>query len=103
MQESFIQLIDVLVNVGSKILNLGSDMHKKLKATYTLIEQLYTGTQRAISTTAHKKQPPTLIKDTLEKLSVLPQQVEELKKSAARADAIIFQLRASGTNFASPL
>ena len=64
---------------GSKIAHLGADMHMKLKAAYTLIEQLYTDTQRAISATSHKKQPPTLIKDTLEKLSMLPQQVEDLK------------------------
>ena len=36
----------------------------------------------------HKKQPPTLIKDTLEQLYVLPQRIEELKKSAARAGAL---------------
>ena len=50
--------------------------------------------QRAISAASHKKQPPTLIKDTLEKLSVLPQRVEDLKRSAARAGAITALTRA---------
>lgn len=62
-------------------------MRKKLKAAYTLIEQLYTGAQRVICTTSHNKPPPTLIKETLEKLSMMPARLEELKKSAARAGA----------------
>ena len=63
-------------------------MQKKLKATYTLIEQLYTGAQWVICTAAHNEQPPNLIKDTLEKLSMLPLRIGELKKSAARASAL---------------
>ena len=69
-------------------------MRKKLKGTYTLIEQLYTGAQRPICTAAHNKQPPMLIKDTLEKLSVLPLWIEELKKSVARASALTALTRA---------
>lgn len=69
-------------------------MRMKLKAAYTLIEQLYTGAQRAISAATHKKQPPSLIKEVLEKLSVLPQRFEELKRSAARAGAITALSRA---------
>ena len=64
-------LTNVLNYTGSRVTHLGSDMRKKLKAAYTLIEQLYTGAQRVICTAAHNKQPPTLIKDTLEKLSML--------------------------------
>ena len=60
----------------------------KLKAVYALVEQLYTGAQRAIFAVSHKKQPPSLIKEVLEKLYVLPQRVEELKRSAARAGVI---------------
>ena len=66
----------------------------RLKVVYTLVEQLYTSAQRAISATLHKKQPPSLIKELLEKLSVLPQRVEELKRSAARAGAITALSRA---------
>ena len=63
-------------------------MRKKLKAAYTLIEQLYTGAQQIICTASHNKPPPTLIKETLERLSMLPARVEELKTSAARAGAL---------------
>ena len=63
-------------------------MRKKLKAAYTLIEQLYSGAQRIIYTASHENSSPTLIKDTIERLSMLPAQVEELKKSAARTGAL---------------
>ena len=73
---------------GTHIGHLGSDVRKKLKAAYTLVEQLYTGAQRIICTASHNKSAPTLIQDTLMKLSMLPARVEELKKSAARTGAI---------------
>lgn len=73
---------------------MGSNVRKKLKAAYTLIEQLYTGAQRIIYTTSHNNPPPTLIKDTLERLSMLPVRVEELKRSAARTGAINALIRA---------
>ena len=73
---------------GTHIGHLGSDVRKKLKAAYTLIEQLYTGAHRIICTASHNKPAPTLIQDTLQKLLVLPARVEELKKSAARTGAI---------------
>nr|XP_040249574.1 translation initiation factor IF-2-like [Aegilops tauschii subsp. strangulata] len=44
---------------GSRIAHLRSDMRNKLKAAYTLIEQLYTGAQRIICTASHNKPPPT--------------------------------------------
>ena len=69
-------------------------MPKKLKAAYTLVEQLYTGAQWVICTAAHKKQPSTLIKETLEKLSVMHLRIEELKKSVARAGALTALTRA---------
>ena len=69
-------------------------MRKKLKAAYTLIEQLYTGVQQVICTASHNKLPPTLIKDMLEKLSMMPSQLEVLKKSAARAGALTALTRA---------
>ena len=79
---------------GTRISHLGSDVQKKLKAAYTLIEQLYTGAQRIICTASHNKPPPTLIKDTLERLSMLPARVEELKKAVARARALTALTRA---------
>ena len=36
---------DVCNDAGTRISRLGSDVQKKLKAAYTLIEQLYTGAQ----------------------------------------------------------
>ena len=79
---------------GTHIGHLGSDVRKKLKAAYTLVEQLYTGAQRIICTASHNKPAPTLIQDTLMKLSVLLARVEELKKSAARTGAINALIRA---------
>ena len=69
-------------------------MRKKPKAAYTLIEQLYTGAHRVICIASHNKAPPTLIKETLEKLSMMPVHIEELKKSAARAGALTALTRA---------
>ena len=69
-------------------------MRIRPKAVYTLVEQLYTGAQWAIFATLHWKQPPSLIKKVLEKLSVLPQRVEDLKQSATRAGAITALSRA---------
>ena len=69
---------DVCNDAGTRISHPGSDVQKKLKAAYTLIEQLYPGAQRIICTASHNK-PLTLIKDTLDRLSMLPARVEELK------------------------
>ena len=79
---------------GTHIGHLGSDVRKKLKAAYTLVEQLYTGAQRIIYIASHNKPAPTLIQDTLMKLSVLPARIEELKKSAARTGTINALIRA---------
>ena len=69
-------------------------MRKKLKAAYTLIEQLYTGAQRVICETSYDNATPTLIKDTLAKLSTTPTEIEEVKRSAARAGALLALTRA---------
>src|SRR4051812_6305960 len=66
----------------------------KLKAAYTLIEQLYTGAQRIISTASYNNPAPTLIQDMLKRLSMLPARIDELKKSAARTGAINALIRA---------
>src|SRR3954463_8885557 len=79
---------------GTRISHLGSDVRMKLKAAYTLIEQLYTGVQRIISTASHNNPAPMLIQDTLKRLSMLPARIEELKKSVARTGAINALIRA---------
>ena len=81
-------MIFPLLFAGTRIGHLGSDVRKKLKTAYTLIEQLYTGAQRIITTASHNNPVPTLIQDTLNRLSMLPARIEELKKFAARTGAI---------------
>ena len=49
--------IGVRNDAGSRITHLGFHMQKKLKAAYTLIDQLYTGAQRIICTASHNKPP----------------------------------------------
>ena len=66
----------------------------KLKAAYTLTEQLYTGAQQVICAASFNKPAPTLIKDMLTKLSITPSQMEEVKLSAARAGALTALTRA---------
>ena len=66
----------------------------KLKAVYTLVEQLYTGTQRALATISPTNQAPTLLSDVLKKLSILPTRIDEMKRSSARAGAVIALSRA---------
>ena len=88
------QFTNVFDNAGSRVAHLGSDMRQRLKAAYTLIEQLYAGVQRVIYTASHNKLPPTLIKDTLVRLAMMPARIEELKKSAARAGALTALTRA---------
>src|SRR5215216_74151 len=88
------RFINKFVIAGSRSSKLGDDMRIKLKATYTLVEQLYTGAQRTIPAALHKKSPPSLIREVLESLFVLPQRIEDLKRSAARAGAITALSRA---------
>ena len=69
----------------------------KLKAVYTLVEQLYTGSQRALSAVALSNKVPTLLVDVLKKLSVLPQRFNELRRSFARAGAVVAFSRAKAS------
>lgn len=69
-------------------------MRMKLKAAYTLIEQLYSGAQRVISAASYNRPAPTLIKDTLTRLSMTPAHIEEVKRSATRAGALLALTRA---------
>ena len=63
-------------------------MLTKRKAVYTLVEQLYTGSQRTLASVALSNEVPTLLPRVLSKPSVLPQRINELRRSAARAGAI---------------
>nr|XP_020162208.1 uncharacterized protein LOC109747584 [Aegilops tauschii subsp. strangulata] len=73
---------------GPRSSNLNQDMLVKLKDVYTLVEQLYTGAQRAPATISPTNQAPTLLVDILKKLSVLPARMDEMKRSSARAGAV---------------
>ena len=63
-------------------------MLTKLKAVYTLVEQLYTGSQRALAVVALSNEVPALLADVLMKFSTLPQRFNELRQSATRARAV---------------
>ena len=60
----------------------------KLKAVYTLVEQLYTEAQWTLATISPVNQGPTLLSDILKKLSILPARFQEIKRSCARAGAV---------------
>ena len=80
--------LTILRYTGPRSSNLGQEMLVKLIAVYTLVEQLYTGTQRTLATISPTNQAPTLLSDVLKKLSVLPARIEEIKRSSARAGAV---------------
>ena len=69
-------------------------MLTKLKAVYTLVEQLYTGSQRALAVVALSNEVPTHLADVLRRLAVLPQRFQELRWASARAGAIAALSRA---------
>ena len=60
----------------------------KLKAVYTLVEQLYTGTQWALAAISPANQGSNRLSDVLKKLSILPARFQEVKRSCARARAL---------------
>lgn len=66
----------------------------KLKAVYTLVEQLYSGPQRALAVVALSNTPPRLLQDVLKHLIVLPQRIQDLRRSSARAGAVAALSRA---------
>lgn len=66
----------------------------KLKAVYSLVEQLYTCTQRALVAISNGKPPPTLIRTVLDQLSTVPKKIEQMKLSAARSGTITALSRA---------
>ena len=64
---------------GPQSKNLSQDSVTKLKAVYTLVEQLYTGDQRALATISPANQGPNHLSDVLKKLSILPARFQEVK------------------------
>ena len=75
-------------NAGPRSTNLKKNMFIKLKAVYTLVEQLYTGSQRALAVVDLSNDVPHLLQDVLKRLAVLPQWVQDLRRAPARAGAI---------------
>ena len=63
----------MLNNAGPRSTNLKQNMVIKLKAVYTLVEQLYTGSQRALAIVSLSNDVPTHLADVLRRLAVLPQ------------------------------
>ena len=58
------------------------------------MEQLYTGSQRALAVVALSNEVPTHLADVLRRLAVLPQRFQELRRASARAGAIAALSRA---------
>ncbi|XP_020151274.3 uncharacterized protein [Aegilops tauschii subsp. strangulata] len=79
---------------GPRSSNLNQNMLTKLKAIYTLVEQLYTGSQRALAVVALSNEVPTHLADVLRRLAVLPQRFQELRWASARTGAIAALSRA---------
>jgi len=59
-----------------------------------LVEQLYTGSQRALAVVALSNEVPTHLADVLRRLAMLPQRFQELRRASARAGAIAALSRA---------
>ena len=74
----------IICHAGPRSSNLGKEMLIKLKAVYTLVEQLYTGAQRTIAAISPSKQTPSLLSNVLSQLSVWPARIEENKRSACQ-------------------
>ncbi|XBI58866.1 hypothetical protein VPH35_040030 [Triticum aestivum] len=79
---------------GPRSANLNQSVVTKLKAVYTLVEQLYTGSQRALAVVALSNEVPTHLAEVLRRLAVLPQRIQELRRASARAEAIAALSRA---------
>ncbi|SPT18029.1 unnamed protein product [Triticum aestivum] len=73
---------------GPRSANLNQSVVTKLKAVYTLVEQLYIGSQRALAVVALSNEVPTHLAEVLRRLAVLPQRIQELRRASARAGAI---------------
>ncbi|XBH64953.1 hypothetical protein VPH35_118624 [Triticum aestivum] len=79
---------------GPRSANINQSVVTKLKAVYTLVEQLYTGSQRALAVVALSNEVLTHLAEVLRRLAVLPQRIQELRRASARAGAIAALSRA---------
>ena len=77
---------DLLVGEWSR--QLLDDSLLKLKALYSLTEQLYAGSLFTIKAVMTEKGVPKFMKGVLEVISTIPKQIEELKRSVARKGAM---------------
>ena len=66
----------------------------KLKAVYTLVEQLYSGSQRALAVVALSTPHPRLLQDVLKSLAFLPQWIQDLRRASSRVGAVAALSRA---------
>lgn len=66
----------------------------KLKALYKFLEQLYVGGSYCVIAMKNTKARPRFIKDMLKELSMVPEWIKELKKSACRQGALTALARA---------
>lgn len=69
---------------GPRSTNLKQNMLIKLKVVYTLVEQLYTGSQRDLAIVALSNDVPHLMQHVLKRLALLPQRVQDLRRVSAR-------------------
>ena len=60
----------------------------KLKAVYTLVEQLYIGAQQALAAISPSNQGPNRLSNVLKKMSILPARFQEVKRSCEQAGAL---------------
>ena len=74
--------------VGERSCQLSGVSLLKLKALYSLTEQLYAGSLFTIKAVMTKRGIPKFMKGVLEVLSTNLKQIEELKRSAARKGAM---------------
>ena len=58
------------------------------------MEQLYSGTQRALAVVALSTPHPRLLQDVLKSLAFLPQQIQDLRRSSSRAGDVAALSRA---------
>ncbi|KAI4981573.1 hypothetical protein ZWY2020_022065 [Hordeum vulgare] len=79
---------DTVIITGPRAANLQDDCILKLKAIYTFTEQLYTRSMLTMKAVMGNKEPIKSTKNMLGCLSMLPPQVEELKRSAACKGAL---------------
>ena len=81
-------------NAGPRSTNLKQNMLTKLKVVYTLVEQLYTGSQHDLVVVALSDDIPHLLQDVLKRLASLPQRIQDLRRASARARAVAALSRA---------